>query len=573
MRLLFALLFGLSIGCSSNAVSENEWDLADNPDSGMEMDVEPDIRESLSGVCEGRIKVKNSDFCWVNERDALLGTLYFVQSGWVSLLGSEVLYSEDLMNWESVGDGQRRLVLMQEESGLYASSPQGLWRSSDGKSWELISEQELLEMERWGDIWLGITPQEQLVSSSNGFDWVIVGEGVSELERVEDTFFAIRLEPSELIRSTDGQNWTVVGSIEDSALFGVGSVLYKNPSYSESFVSTDSGETWQEVMAIVGRRRFAGYYIGTGRGGLHKSTAGIVWEKVEMPFESRNLVISGDSLVVMGESSTFTTRDLITWTPLNEFERADFLYLTVLREAEGVWLLCDQGCKRSADFVNWDAIEGVHRTTIVYGNGVWLIPVGNTLHRSEDGQNWEVLQGMRGINFLDGKFYTRADGILESTDGLIWTASTLTDWPSLRLQGELKDPSVMLNNLRGSYEASRNIQLNMRCSESICVVDRDFTAPEDLYPDEYWITRDGVTWSEVITGGRIYNITYQRGSFWAGETYQGVDYLVRSDDAEQWERVIQVPSSLVRTFAHYAIGRDLSFISYVGTSGFISEPY
>lgn len=578
MKHIFAIAFIFLAGCSSDAADGDKWDLGGIPDvPDMGEDVAPDMSESPSGgVCEGRLSVEGSDLCWVNQLDALQSTMYYFGGGWLALFGSAELFSEDLVSWESVGDGKRRLVVMQDESGLYASSPEGVWKNTDGKSWELISDQELVELERSEDIWLGITPQEHLVSSSNGVDWAVVEAGVVELERVEEDFFAIRTDSSELIRSADGQIWTVVGPIEDSGLYGVGSVLYKNRSYSESLVSTDGGETWQEVMPIVGRERFASYYVGIGPGGLHRSPTGIAWEEVEQPFETRTFVVSGESLVVVGESSAAATRDFVTWTPIAEFDAQELQYLNLLEESEGVWLLCQNDCKRSNDFENWEVLEGVPRSTLVHGNGVWLMSKGDVLERSMDGQNWEAVPGdFSWVDYFEGKFYARRDRIvLESEDGLAWTESALAEMPGVRLQGELLGESDLKNSLRQTFQLSPSDQLNMACSDSRCVLDRrQYILEGDEAPESYWFTEDGESWREVVANGRIYHITFQRGSFWAGETFDGVDYLVRSDDAEDWERVTRVPAPLTDVLSLYAIGSERNFISYAGMSGFFSEPY
>lgn len=578
MKHIFVIAAIFLAGCSSDAADGDKWDLGGIPDiPDMGEDVAPDVPEIPSGgVCEGSPNVQGSDLCWVNQLDALQSNKYHFGAGWLARLGSAELFSEDLVSWESVGDGKRRLVVMQDESGLYASSPDGLWKNIDGKTWELISDQELVELERSGDVWLGIAPQDQLVSSSNGVDWAVVEAGVVELERVDASFFAIRTDSLELIRSTDGQSWTVVGPIEDSRLYGVGSVLYKNPSFSESFASTDYGESWQEVSPIAGRERFGGYYIGIGPGGLNRSTAGIVWEEVEQPFETRTFVVSGESLVVVGESSAAATRDFVTWTPIAEFDAQELQYLNLLQESEGVWLLCQDDCRRSSDFENWEVLEGVTRTTIVHGNGVWLMPIQGALERSVDGQNWEAVPGDFGrVDYFEGKFYARRDRtVLESEDGLAWMESTMAEMPGVRLQGELLRESDVENSLRQAFQLLPADQLNMACSDSRCVLDRrQYMFEGGEAPESYWITEDGENWSEVVSNGRIYHITFQRGSFWAGETYEGVDYLVRSDDAEDWERVTQVPAPLTDVLSLYAIGSERNFISYAGMSGFFSDPY
>jgi len=176
-----------------------------------------------------------------------------------------------------------------------------------------------------------------------------------------------------------------------------GTVLYK---------STNQGSSWTKVNQNLNSSCSVYHLLADGNTifagtnqRLYKSTDfGISWKSVNLPYVSKGLLKSGNSIYFASDNGMFISEDgFETWRKLDNFNGissdqgtsaiAEMNGLIFTATTSGPWVLENSIWKPCGNIAN---TKNFHISKMVYSQGrYYLITFGNSFYSSTDATNWE----------------------------------------------------------------------------------------------------------------------------------------------------------------------------------------
>ncbi|MEW6428666.1 MAG: hypothetical protein AB1568_11595 [Thermodesulfobacteriota bacterium] len=380
----------------------------------------------------GLYKSVNGGGSWALTPSGLLPTLLLARTGNLfAVSGNSIHRSIDGGDtWAVVHDNKAAIPYLMEANGtLFASG----YRSFDnGATWSAIPKMDMVygspanQIAYDGTRLYAATPYGSYISQDGGDTWSLIG-------------------------STSGWNCTRMVAIPGMALMfraastaGLGSI----------FKSTDSGQSWQELLVdmpgdenrelLCSLVSGGGFLVSIGNFGIYRtSDAGLSWNTANLGFEGRitpERIAARGKLVLAatGSSTLFRSDDGgASWIQSSYgIPRQTTITALALTGTAALAGASGKGIYRSADEGrSWVQVfnSTANITTLDAVNGHLYAAVGSALLRSaDDGLNWEntggappgevsMIVGQDGLLFANSSLSYASGGIFRSSDeGVTW---------------------------------------------------------------------------------------------------------------------------------------------------------
>jgi hypothetical protein len=385
-------------------------------------------------------------------------------------LGRRDIYrSADGQTWERVAAPRTRgLLKVMYANGSYVAVGKSatILTSTDGVDWQLRLQNDLQ-----GDLWdvaygagkfIAVGYNRIAYSSTNLKDWkkVSLDDTVNQIEFANGVF--VGWSSTQLLRSTDGENWTAAPLPENVPALTAYDRLYTGltvfngkffAASANGVASSTDGVTWtslsnrdcRQVISTPDALYAVGYSF---HASLDRSTDGINWTRVidilptaQGPFIQSVASFKGRTIAVGDPNLYLESTDGATWTQLSkpiDYSRSS------IASGQGLFIHygAEDGNFISPDGETWEfnpaapALE-----TLAHGNNTWVgITPDNEAAISQDGITWTLnslpSQASGSILFANNKFLAATDGgVLVSPNGTAWQRVTIPNAQSIRLIG------------------------------------------------------------------------------------------------------------------------------------------
>jgi hypothetical protein len=309
---------------------------------------------------------------------------------------------------------------IREDGYWFASSKDGIYRSSDGLTWEKIVTIDSAKFKKANGVWV-------VSSSSEGVFYTTDFSSLTPSNLTEAHFYIFEyhngiwvgvtipfgntITNQTVYYSLDGKNWTLSESSfrMETLSYADGVWIASSPPYNdgEMYYSTD-GINWQSsgtlVGSLTGIKRANGLWVIIGTKGSYYSTDGTSWNECKGTYSGANYV-----------------------------DYANGIWLSYTNKSGG-------GIYYSYDGINWARSEMTSESikNIVYGNGMW---VADGKYYSIDGKKWETTNmsdTFARLYYIDGlwlgtltNYSASAErGLYYSHDGKTWFLSSYPRYDS-----------------------------------------------------------------------------------------------------------------------------------------------
>jgi len=562
------------LGCGGTESPLGPLDMGQDANGDVGADL---VEVPTHNMCEGRVMVPNSTFCWTEPSLSRYAAHVLVGDIWQLENGTSRLQTTDFKNWEQVGDAVPRRIVAQSEGQIFAIGPEHLWVSSDGVEWEIHSVIGLREAVLKNGIWVGVDHEQQLQYSLDGVTWNEGGERARSLIVAGSDFFAVQygLEGG-LLRSANGAEWSQVAEFRWNSVLGAANTsVFRTVIGSATDVSLDGGESWESTGQVVERPVwFDSLYYSVSEEGVLRSADGKSWSLVTGTPSLTAIHVGSNELIGTSRYGYFRSADGHNWEQLTETTTPTVLARN-LYESSGVWLAFGQeGWKRSEDGFTWTTGDGRRLGQIATGRGVWLASTDDGLMRSEDALAWEpVLESPRGRPFfIDGRFYVLGNGIYESPDGTAWTQISTErvsnlgklgfTWISADSRFRVSSDLVTWAEVEAPLESVNSIE----CSPDRCIAIPNHDVINPL--THIAITTDGAVWENVELNDPLSYIQFKHGRWFALAQVGQRTHLASSDNGQTWTHLTEIGDSWT---AQLVVGEDRVVVLMIDEAMIVSS--
>lgn len=469
-----------------------------------------------------------------------------------------ILTSLDGANWSihSSGTENLRRVIYSGNQFVAVGSTGTIITSLNGNSWTSIisgTTKNLNSVAYGNGLFVAVGNHGTILTSSDGLNWVCnlldTTRSYNDISFGNGCFIIVGDGKGEVLKSTDGTNWSHVPLNTPTTPYGFYSVAFLN----NQFIATDANGTiffsmdgiaWS-IKLLSSHRNYIASSFGNNKfitvgDTILSSLTGDSWVGISS-MQSRwlaGITFYNNKFIVVGVSGTILTSiDGTNWIkcssditniPKTWLEEPIYLnsvtYGNNLFVAVGVWGVII----KSTDGVTWNKVVDVNGNcaySIAYGNGSF-VAVGIGTHgggycgyicTSLNGLNWTFdtttsQYPLYGVSFINNQFVAVGDSgiILFSSNGSIW-----------QKQQPLK--SVMLKAV--TYGNGQFVATGWRLDTTIIGC-------------EFLSSTDGINWNKYFAESASYigPIGYGNSQFIAFGTDSLGPVIFHSSDGSNWSK-------------------------------------